>query len=57
MRCGLRRAEVVRLLAEHREELAELGVISLSVFGSVARDEAGPESDVDLLVTIRRPMG
>jgi predicted nucleotidyltransferase len=23
----------------------------------VARDEAGPESDVDLLVDIRRPMG
>lgn len=53
----MRRAEVLRLLAEHRDELAEMGVISLAVFGSVARDEAGPDSDVDLLVDIRRPMG
>jgi uncharacterized protein len=53
----VKRAEVLRLLAEHRDELIALGVESLSVFGSVARDEAGPNSDVDLLVKIRRPMG
>lgn len=29
-----------------------MGVTSLSLFGSVARDEAGPESDVDLAVTL-----
>ena len=46
----MKRAEVLRLLAEHRDELAGMGVASLSVFGSVARDEAGPSSDVDLLV-------
>jgi len=27
-----------------------LGVRSLALFGSVARDQAGPDSDVDLLV-------
>jgi hypothetical protein len=26
------------------------------VFGSVARDEAGPESDIDVLVTFDRPV-
>ena len=40
----MKRAEVLRQLAEHREELAGLGVKSLAIFGSVARDEAGPES-------------
>ena len=46
----MKRAEVLRLLAEHRDELARMGVASLSVFGSVARDDAGPDSDIDLLV-------
>ncbi len=27
-----------------------MGVTSLALFGSVARDDAGPESDVDILV-------
>lgn len=29
---------------------ARYGVLDLAVFGSVARNEAGPESDVDILV-------
>ncbi len=29
-----------------------VGVRSLSLFGSTARDEAGPESDVDVLVDV-----
>jgi uncharacterized protein with HEPN domain/predicted nucleotidyltransferase len=53
----VRRAEALRRLAEHREELAALGVDSLALFGSVARDEAGPNSDVDLLVDVRRGTG
>ena len=53
----MRSADVLRLLAEHRDELERLGVASLTLFGSVARDEAGPRSDVDLLVELERPMG
>ena len=45
-----RRADVLRVLAEHRDELEAMGVTSLAVFGSVARDEARPDSDVDILV-------
>ena len=53
-----RRADVLRVLGEHREELAtRFRVKSLAVFGSVARDEAGPDSDVDLLVEFNRPAG
>jgi uncharacterized protein len=34
-----------------------MDVDSLAVFGSVARDEAGPDSDIDLLVEFARPVG
>jgi predicted nucleotidyltransferase len=39
----------------HHSELRALGVASLRVFGSVARNEAGPASDVDLLVEFEGP--
>lgn len=44
------RAEALTILAAHREELAAFGLRRLALFGSVARDEAGPDSDVDVLV-------
>ena len=44
------REEVLQCLSAHRQELAKLGVKSLALFGSVARGEARPESDLDLLV-------
>lgn len=53
----MKRDEVLRLLAKHRVELDERGVRSLKLFGSVARDEAGPDSDVDLLVEFSKPVG
>lgn len=34
---------------------ARFGVRSLALFGSYARDEARPDSDVDLLVEFSRP--
>jgi uncharacterized protein len=37
------RAEILRMAEEH-------GVLNIRVFGSVVRGEAGPGSDVDLLV-------
>lgn len=52
------RDAVLHILREHREEFYGLGVISLSLFGSLARGDAGPSSDVDLLVEFDgRPMG
>jgi len=48
-------AEIKRLLAPHREDLDAFGVEALLVFGSVARDEAGPESDIDLVVRFVGP--
>ena len=49
--------ELAKKLAAHRHELRELGVISLSVFGSVARDESTQKSDIDLLVDFDRDVG
>jgi len=40
-----KREEVLRIAAKH-------GACNVRIFGSVARGEAGPESDVDLLVDI-----
>jgi predicted nucleotidyltransferase len=52
-----RRDEVLRILRQHEDDLRQRHVRSLAVFGSVTRDEAGPESDVDLLVEFGRPVG
>jgi predicted nucleotidyltransferase len=44
------------LIESHREQLVSLahrrGVTSIRVFGSMARNEAREDSDVDLLVTL-----
>jgi hypothetical protein len=54
----MKRSDVLRILHEKRGELSEkYGVKSLALFGSVARDEARPDSDVDLLVEFDRPVG
>jgi hypothetical protein len=41
-------------IAAHRSALVDRGVKSLGLYGSTARDEAGPNSDVDVLVEIDR---
>jgi predicted nucleotidyltransferase len=51
------RDDVHLRLAGARSELTALGVRSLDLFGSVARGEAGKESDVDLLVDFDQPIG
>ena len=53
----VRRSEVTALLSSHRDDLNRLGITSLLVFGSVARDEAGPDSDVDLIVEFNHSVG
>lgn len=48
------RDDVLTILEAHRNDLERFGVESLRLFGSVARGEASPDSDVDLLVSFRR---
>jgi len=49
--------EIISRLSGHRDELRGLGVASLALFGSAARDETGPQGDIDLLVEFVRPVG
>jgi len=51
----MRRDEIFQLVREHRKELGRFGVKSIALFGSVVRDEAGPASDVDVLVEFDGP--
>ena len=54
----MKRDEVLAIVAKHQGELQAMGVKSLALFGSVARDEAKPDSDVDFLVEFDdRPIG
>ena len=45
------------ILRRHRHELQQFGVKSIALFGSVVREEARPESDIDILVEFDRPVG
>ena len=49
--------EVLRILTEHRKEIEDMGVQSIAIFGSTARDEARDDSDVDVLVEFTDPVG
>ncbi len=52
------RDETLSVLRTHLPELrAEYGVHRLAVFGSVARDAAGEDSDVDVIVEFEHPIG
>ncbi len=42
--------QILSLLKRHRPDLNRFGVKYIAVFGSVARDDASPESDIDILV-------
>jgi predicted nucleotidyltransferase len=46
----MQRDEVIRILAGHRMQIRALGVKSLALFGSVARGDDRPDSDIDVLV-------
>ena len=47
---SLTREGTIARLVDAEAELRALGVARLALFGSVLRNEAGPDSDVDLLV-------
>ena len=49
-------ANVVQKIVEMRKELSERFTVKrIGVFGSFARDEAGPDSDVDIIVDLAEP--
>jgi hypothetical protein len=50
----LKRDEVLARLVEHRETIRGYGVRRLGLFGSIARGEETPVSDLDFLVEFER---
>jgi hypothetical protein len=53
----MNRAELLDKLRELKPWLADRGIGNPRLYGSFARDEAGPDSDVDLLVDLTKPLG
>ena len=52
----MRRNEARKLLEAHKPHLMrEFAVVDLALFGSAARDETGPDSDIDILVSFDGP--
>jgi len=49
--------EVQKIQVQIAPILKEAGVLKSSIFGSWARGEARPDSDVDILIEARRPFG
>ena len=42
--------DLLRLIAEHQHEMKRFGVRRCGLFGSYARDQHTPKSDIDILV-------
>ena len=53
----MEREEIFALLKSRKRHLKKFGVHSLSVFGSVARNQMRKNSDVDILVDFEKPVG
>ncbi len=50
------RSEIIQILKEFKEKYSEkYGILLIGLFGSVARDEAKKDSDVDVVVKIKTP--
>ena len=50
----MNRIETIRRLQDHADAIKAMGATSLYVFGSTARNEARPDSDLDLFIDYDR---
>jgi uncharacterized protein len=48
----MERDRAIAILRDHEPELKAIGVLSVSVFGSTARGDGSPQSDVDIAVRL-----
>ena len=53
----MERDEILLRLKRRRRKLKKFGVHSLSIFGSIARNQARKNSDIDILVDFEKPVG
>ena len=52
-----KRNKVIEKLRALQPELEKRGIRHAYLIGSVARDQAGPDSDVDIIVDLSKPLG
>jgi predicted nucleotidyltransferase len=52
IKVSMKRDEIIRTLKEREADLRAHGVTHAALFGSVARDEQRPDSDIDILVDL-----
>jgi len=48
----MNKKDIIDTLVGHKDELRARGVAHAALFGSVARDEAGSKSDVDIMIEL-----
>jgi predicted nucleotidyltransferase len=48
----MHRNDIVKILKTHEPELRQMGVDHIALFGSWARQEERPESDIDILIDL-----
>jgi len=53
---SLKKEQILRELTARSSELSAFGVEQIGLFGSFVRDEASLESDIDLLVDIKKEL-
>jgi len=53
----MKKLDVLNLVQSHQQGLRRLVVKSLDIFGSVAREQATSQSDVDVLVELEESVG
>lgn len=54
----MNKEEIQRTIIKHKAYIAEVFLVEkLGLFGSFARDEQTEESDIDLLVEFKQPVG
>ncbi len=54
----MNKSQALKIIKSHHDELqSKYAVKSLALFGSVVRNEAKPNSDVDLLIEFYKPVG
>ena len=48
--------DIIKILRNYKNEVAnQYNILTIGVFGSVARGESGDESDVDIVIRISEP--
>lgn len=47
--------KVINLLREHLDEIRQFKIQKISIFGSVARNQETPQSDIDILIKFDGP--